>query len=118
VNYGADIGLPPEEQPKVAHLKVVAIHPDYNGDGLQRKINEAQIELMRSAGFRHTCCTIFPKNPYSLRNFTADGLVIKGPVAESDGRTGYNAQRPHSVQGFATDSICISVSQTQISKAG
>jgi hypothetical protein len=67
-NYGADIGLLPEELPKVAHRKTMAVHPDYRGNGLQRKMNPAQIELMRSASFRHACCTVSPKNSYSIPN--------------------------------------------------
>ena len=113
-NYGTDISLPPDELPMVAHLKIVAVHPDYRGNGLQRKVNEAQIELMRSAGFRHACCTISPKNPYSLRNFIADGLVIKGLVTKFGGWMRYimhrDLLRPRI---FGKDKTCISNSDIQ-----
>ena len=55
--------------------------------------NQAQIELMRLASFRHACCTISPKNPYSLQNFIADGLVIRGLVAKFRGWMRYIMHR-------------------------
>ncbi len=77
-NFGADIGLAPEELEKVAHLKAVVVHPDYRGNQLQRRLAKAHQEVLRELGYCHVCSTVSPKNAISIQNHFANGFVIKG----------------------------------------
>jgi ribosomal protein S18 acetylase RimI-like enzyme len=77
-NFGADIGLAPEELEKVAHLKAVVVHPAYRGNQLQRRLAEIHQEILRDLGYCHVCSTVSPKNVISVQNHFASGFVIKG----------------------------------------
>ncbi len=77
-NLGRDINLREEELAKVAHLQAVAVHPDYRGNGLQRKLTCAHLCVIEEMGYEHVCCTVSPKNPVSLRNILSFGLLIEG----------------------------------------
>jgi hypothetical protein len=77
-NLGRDINLPEEELSKVAHLQAAAVHPAYRGNGLQRKLTFAHLDVIEEMGYEHVCCTVSPKNPVSLSNYLSCGLVIEG----------------------------------------
>lgn len=77
-NLGRDINLPEEELTKVAHLQAAAVHPAYRGNGLQRKLTFAHLDVIEDMGYEHACCTVSPKNPVSLANYLSCGLVIEG----------------------------------------
>jgi hypothetical protein len=77
-NLGRDINLPKEELIKVAHLQAAAVHPDYRGNALQRKLTIAHLAVIEAMGYEHVCCTVSPKNPVSLANYLSCGLVIAG----------------------------------------
>jgi GNAT superfamily N-acetyltransferase len=77
-NLGRDINLPEEELCKVAHLQAAAVHPAYRGNGLQRKLTFAHLDVIEDMGYEHACCTVSPKNPVSLANYLSCGLVIEG----------------------------------------
>jgi GNAT superfamily N-acetyltransferase len=77
-NFGADIGIFPEELKKVAHLKAVVVHPDFRGNGLQRRLARVHLDVIRDAGYEHVCSTVSPKNYISVENHFANGFVIRG----------------------------------------
>ena len=77
-NFGADIKLPNDEFDKVVHLETVAVHPDYRGNSLQKRMEEIHLGVIKKLGYIHVCCTVSPKNFPSIRNLFSNGLVIKG----------------------------------------
>jgi ribosomal protein S18 acetylase RimI-like enzyme len=76
-NLGSEVGLGEEELCKAAHLQVVAVHPAYRGNSLQRRMAERHLQVLREIGYEHVCSTVSPLNPFSLRNFLEQGFVIK-----------------------------------------
>jgi len=76
-NFGRDIGLPPDELKSVAHLETSAVHPDYRGNGLQKKIFEIHFRTLENGNYAHALCTVSPKNYPSLRNMFDAGMVIR-----------------------------------------
>ena len=88
-NFGADIGLPESELCNVAHIKAVVVHPSYRGNSLHRKMTSVHMNVLKDWGFWHVCCTVSPKNLYSLRNFLACGMVIKGLRIKYEGLLRY-----------------------------
>jgi len=84
-NLGRDIGLSEREQRKVAHLQAVAVHPAYRGNGLQRRMATAHLRVIEDLGYEHVCCTVSPKNPFSLGNVFACGFVIAGLKPKFEG---------------------------------
>lgn len=77
-NLGRDIGLAEDELASVAHLQATVVHPAFRGNGLQRRMAAAHLQVIEDLGFKHVCCTVSPKNPASLGNIIHSGLVIKG----------------------------------------
>lgn len=77
-NFGADIKLSKEELNKVAHIETVAVHPDYRGNSLQKRMEEIHLKVIKELGYIHVCCTVSPKNLPSIRNLFSNGLIIKG----------------------------------------
>ena len=74
-NYAAFMGIPREECDGWANADSAIVHPDYRGNGLQRKLLEAALPLVRS-GIVGIGATVSPENQYSLNNALACGFVI------------------------------------------
>jgi ribosomal protein S18 acetylase RimI-like enzyme len=76
-NLGSEVGLNEEELCRAAHLQVVAVHPAYRGNSMQRILAERHLQVLVEMGYEHVCSTVSPYNPFSLRNFLGQGFVIK-----------------------------------------
>ena len=74
-NYAAYFDLPPEEWDHWANADSAVVHPDYRGNGLQRKMLQAALPLLRP-GIVGLGATVSPANAYSLNNALASGFVI------------------------------------------
>ena len=77
-NLGRETGLTDMELLRVTHMDTAAVHPDFRGLGLQRRLlQEAEGELQG----RILLCTIHPDNQYSLKNALNLGYQIQKKVA-------------------------------------
>ena len=76
-NYGYELNLPEENLRQVVNMDTVAVHPDYRGMGLQRKLIGTAEDSLRREGNRILLCTVHPDNVYSLRNMLALGYGIQ-----------------------------------------
>jgi GNAT superfamily N-acetyltransferase len=74
-NYANVLGLPREEWPRWANADSAVVHPDYRGNGLQRRMIETALRWLRP-GIAGIGCTVSPENTYSLRNLQALGFAI------------------------------------------
>ena len=84
-NLGKDIGLPPGDLLKVAHIQAIAVHPACRGNGLQRTLAQAHLKVAEDIGYHHICCTVSPKNGISLANMLSCGLKIEALVPKFQG---------------------------------
>lgn len=76
-NYGYDLGFTEEELLRVVNLDNAAVHPDYRGLGLQRKMIQIAEDAIRGTGKRILLCTVHPENQYSLQNVLSQGYSIQ-----------------------------------------
>ncbi len=76
-NFGIDINLPKEDLPNVVHLATIAVHPNFRGNSLQSKMQNAHLRMIANLGYNHVCCMVSPKNRPSLQNIFSLGLIIK-----------------------------------------
>ena len=74
-NYAAFMGIPREEWDGWANADSAIVHPDYRGNGLQRKLLEAALTRLRP-GIVGIGATVSPENQYSLNNALACGFTI------------------------------------------
>ena len=74
-NYAAFMGIPREEWDGWANADSAIVHPDYRGNGLQRKLLEVALTLLRP-GIVGIGATVSPENQYSLNNALASGFEI------------------------------------------
>ena len=74
-NYAAFLGIPQAEWDHWANADSAVVHPDWRGNGLQRKLLEAALPLLRP-GIVGIGATVSPENQYSLRNALACGFTI------------------------------------------
>lgn len=79
-NYGYDLGLTEEELLQVVHMDTSAVHRDYRGQGLQRKMVHTAEEELSGQGKRILLCTVHPENRYSLNNMLNQGYAIQKRV--------------------------------------
>lgn len=80
-NLGYEIGLDDEQLARVIHMDTAAVHPDFRGRGLQRRMmGQAQRQLPG----RILLCTIHPDNRYSLQNALALGYRIEKRIDRYD----------------------------------
>ena len=78
VNYGWKQNLPPEDLTRVLNMDTAAVHPDFRGQGLQRRLMQtAERELGPG---KILLCTIHPDNQYSLHNAQSQGYEIQATL--------------------------------------
>ena len=83
-NYGYDLSLSQEELLQVVHMDTAAVHPDYRGLGLQRKMVELAEQSLRGNGRRILLSTVHPENQYSLNNMLKQGYQIQKRIEKYD----------------------------------
>lgn len=77
MNYGYDLGFEKGDLMRVVQMDTAAVHPDYRGHGLQKRLMEtAEAEIRKQSG-RILLCTIHPDNVYSLNNVLRQGYTIE-----------------------------------------
>lgn len=74
-NYAAFMDIPQAEWDNWANADSAVVHPDYQGNGLQRKLLEAALPQLRP-GIVGIGATVSPDNQYSLNNALASGFAI------------------------------------------
>lgn len=79
-NYGYDLCLTREELLQVVHMDTSAVHQDYRGLGLQRKMVDTAEKELSGKGKRILLCTVHPENRYSLHNMVKQGYLIQKRV--------------------------------------
>ena len=79
-NYGYDLELSQEELLQVVHMDTSAVHSDYRGMGLQRKMAQTAEEELSGQGRRILLCTVHPENRYSLNNMLQQGYTVQKRV--------------------------------------
>lgn len=79
-NYGYDLGLSQEELLQVVHMDTAAVHPDYRGLGLQKKLTAIAERELSGQGKHILLCTVHPENVFSLNNMLELGYVVKKRV--------------------------------------
>lgn len=79
-NYGYDLNLPRQELLRVINMDTAAVHPNYRGMGLQRRLMQtAEKELTDGSG-KILLCTVHPENKYSLNNVLSQGYEIQATM--------------------------------------
>lgn len=78
INYGWKLNLPEEDLQRVVNMDTAAVHPDYRGQGLQRRLMETAERELGSG--KILLCTIHPENRYSLRNALTAGYEIQATL--------------------------------------
>ena len=76
-NYGYDLNLCEEDLLRVVHMDTAAVHPDYRGMGLQRRMVSMAEQQLSGKGSRILLTTVHPENRFSLNNMISQGYVIQ-----------------------------------------
>lgn len=76
-NYGYDLGFSEGELLRVINMDTAAVHPDYRGLGLQRKLMQTAEAEIQKEGERILLCTIHPENRFSLSNALKQGYTVQ-----------------------------------------
>lgn len=76
-NYGYDLELPREELMHVVNMDTAAVHPDYRGMGLQKKLMQMAEQELLQTGRKILLCTVHPDNHHSLQNVLDQGYTIQ-----------------------------------------
>ena len=77
-NLGYELGLPEAELLRVIHMDTAAVHPDFRGRGLQKRLTQRVEDAL---GHGILLCTIHPENRYSLQNAMTVGYQIQKQVS-------------------------------------
>lgn len=72
-NYGCSLGFSEAQLMRTVNMDSVAVHPDYRGRGLQRRLLQTAEEWLLGQGEWTLLCTIHPDNRFSLNNALLQG---------------------------------------------
>ena len=81
-NYGYDLGFSEKELMQVINMDSAAVHPDYRGQGLQRKLIQTAESAIQGEGKRLLLCTVHPDNRFSLQNVLNQGYTVQKKLAK------------------------------------
>lgn len=76
-NYGYALDMTTEELIRSVNMDSVAVHPDYQGLGLQRKLLLEAEQWLSSRGNWTLLCTVHPENRFSLNNVKKLGYEVQ-----------------------------------------
>lgn len=76
-NYGHDLGLSDDELRSVINMDNAAVHPDYRGQKLQKRLLRCIEEQLQAEGNHILLCTVHPDNRFSLENVLDQGYTIQ-----------------------------------------
>ena len=76
-NYGYDLELSETDLLRVVHMDTSAVHKDYRGLGLQRKMVQTAERELSQTGDKILLCTVHPDNLFSLKNMMQQGYEIQ-----------------------------------------
>jgi hypothetical protein len=77
-NLGKDLRIAKADLYSVMHLEGAGVHPDYQGNSLQKTMNVVCFnEAMKLGQFRYICATVSPYNYPSLDHLFTAGLYIR-----------------------------------------
>lgn len=91
-NYANVLGVPRDEWKYWANAESSVVHPDYRGNGLQRR-TIAVAEQWRDPSIIGLGATVSPDNPFSLSNVQAAGFTIARRCEMYGGRDRFVLQR-------------------------
>lgn len=82
-NLGRELDFSQEQLLRVVHMDSAAVHPDYRGLKLQKRLMEAAEENLQQEN-RILLCTIHPDNRFSLQNVLNQGYRIEKKLEKYD----------------------------------
>lgn len=80
INYGYELGFSEQELLQVVNMDSAAVHPDYQGQGIQRRLLLTAESWLKEQGSRILLCTVHPENRFSLQNALKIGYTIQKEV--------------------------------------
>lgn len=115
-HLGRDFGLKEEELHHVIYQEISNVHPDYRGNGLQKKLAVLIMEELRKRdkSYAYVCCTVAPFNIPSLKDKFEQGMEIVSLKEKYDGLLRYTFMKKiHEDQQQGTEIITIKMSDTE-----
>lgn len=114
-HLGRDFGLTEEELHHVIYQEISNVHPDYRGNGLQKKLAVLIMEELRKIDkpYVYVCCTVAPFNIPSLKDKFEQGMEIVSLKEKYDGLLRYTFMKEiHEDKQQGTDIATIEMSDT------
>ena len=77
--------LPHEKSHLSAHMESAAVHPDFVGNGLMKRLLEAAVSMTRELGYEYLFATVHPQNRFSRNNLDKLGFHSITELIKYDG---------------------------------
>ncbi|MCM3757603.1 GNAT family N-acetyltransferase [Sporosarcina aquimarina] len=75
-HLGEDAGIPKEQWSSVLYSEITNVHPDFQGNGLQRQLGKIVMEEVDADRYKYVCATVAPFNIASIKDKFELGMHI------------------------------------------
>ncbi|WP_025786263.1 hypothetical protein [Sporosarcina sp. D27] len=75
-HLGEDAGIPKEQWSSVLYSEITNVHPEFQGNGLQRQLGKIVMEDVDTDQYKYVCATVAPFNIASIKDKFELGMHI------------------------------------------
>lgn len=113
-HLGEDAGIPKEQWSSVLYSEITNVHPEFQGNGLQRQLGKIVMQEVDADQYKYVCATVAPFNIASIKDKFELGMHIAALNVKYETLTRYIMMKNLVTEVTVTDEDPIEVGMGEI----